>query len=143
MTLLGCDIKQTPPKNHLQKVTLKLEKSLQVKLQKKEDSSNFQITAIVQNPNPILDASIEWVVIDPGNNKILSRKFNYTGPESKKILFNSGDIELLQPELNYKIVFVFNGRTATEEVRKTEIYNSLLQNELDQAIKNLEERGRN
>lgn len=138
---VGCSEKRAP-KDHLSKVTLKLEKSVNIKLTKEgKGGTDFNISASVQSLNPIQTAEIQWIVINPENQKIIQRTESFRGPSSN-MNFDSGHISLVNAESNHKIVFIFNAKTELEEIHKTEIYNSLLQEELDQAIKKLEERGR-
>lgn len=140
MSLAACDAKK-PTKDHLSQVTLKLEKPVQVKLIKQGRSkSNFDLKAEVNSKEVIQSAQITWVVTDDNNHVIKSWTAKLDTP-SDSMTFDSGTIDLPNPEINHKIVFIFDGQTASDKIYKTEIYNSLIQEELDQAVKDLEERG--
>jgi hypothetical protein len=141
LVTIGCTEKRTP-KDHLNKVTLKLEKSVDIKLSKLgKNGTDFNIIANIQSQSPIQTAEIQWIVINPENQKVIQRTESFKGPSST-LDFDSGNLSLVNSESNHKIVFILNAKTDTEEIHKTEIYNSLIQEELDQAIQKLEERGR-
>lgn len=138
---VGCTEKRTP-KDHLSKVTLKLEKSVDIKLTKEgKGGTDFNINANIQSQSPIQSAEIQWIVINSENQKIIQRADSFKGP-STIFSFNSDTISVSDPDKNHKIVFIFKGKTELEDIHKTEIYNSLIQEDLDEAIKKLEERGR-
>jgi hypothetical protein len=139
----GCNQKTSLPKNHLKHVTLKLEKPISIKLKKVGKSlSSFNILAEVSNSTPILEANINWIVVDENNQKILNLKSNYSGSK-KELSFDSGNIELPTPDQNYKIIFIFSGKTSSEEINKTEVYNSLIQDEINSALSDLQDRANN
>ena len=138
----GCTQKSAEV-DHLKKVTLKLAKPLTVRLSKEgSNSSNFNLIADVQNDQPILNANVKWILLDANEVKLSEKTESYKGTD-KKLKFDSGNIEILNPELNHKIIFVFSGKTQSDEINKTEIYNSLIQPELEQALQNLQERAKN
>lgn len=138
---VGCSEKRVP-KDHLSKVTLKLEKSVDIKLTKEgKGGTDFNINAAIQSQSPIQSAEIQWIVINPENQKVIQRVESFKGPSSN-FSFNSENISVSEPDKNHKIVFIFKGKTELEDIHKTAIYNSLIQEDLDEAIKKLEERGR-
>lgn len=138
---VGCTEKRTP-KDHLSKVTLKLEKSVDIKLTKEgKGGTDFNINASIQSQSPIISAEVQWIVINPDNQRIIQRSEIYNGPSSNFSL-NSNTITVSDPDKNHKIVFIFKGKTELEDIHKTEIYNSLIQEDLNEAVKKLEERGR-
>ena len=117
-------------------------KPLTVSLSKEgSHNSDFNLLAHVENNEPILSANIKWILLDANDAKLSEKTETYSGKD-KKLIFNSGNIEILNPELNHKVIFVFSGKTESDEINKTEIYNSLIQLELDQAIQNLQERAK-
>ncbi len=141
LTITNCSYK-SGTKDQIKHLTLKLEKSLNVRLEKKGKSkSTFNIIAHVDSPEPFLSGSFKWIVTDFNNQKISEISEDFSGPLTS-ISFDSGTIDLANPELNYKIIFIFNGKTKTESIHKTQIYNSLIQEDLDRAIEDLQERNK-
>ena len=141
LSISGCD-KKRPPKDHLSKVTLKLEKPIQIKLLKQGKSNSiFNLKAEVSSKEVVNSAQITWVITDDNNHVVKSWMEKLSAPGTV-MTFDSGTIEIPNPDKNHKIVFIFDGQTASDKLYKTEIYNSLLQEDLDRAIKDLEERGR-
>lgn len=141
LAVASCNYKSSQ-KDHIKHLTLKLEKSLSVKLTKEGKSkSAFNIVANVISPEPILLGTIIWIVTDSNNQKISKKNEDFRGPMTS-ISFDSGNIELPNPELNHKVVFIFNGKTASETIHKTQVYNTLIQDDLDEAVKDLQERNK-
>lgn len=129
-------------KDHLQRVTLKLAKPVEIKVHKEGNSnSHFFVSANVKYIEPFLQAEGKWVILDP-EEKIVYESTQTFKDKSHDLKFQSDEISLPEADYNYKIVFIFSGQTATEEVHKTEIFYSLNQQEIDDALKELRERAK-
>lgn len=138
--LLNSCTQKSEPKSHLKHVTLKLSKSLTIALHKIGKSpSDFNIEAEVYSPDPILKANAHWIILDSEEKQISKTSSEFNGSDTN-LRFDSGHIRLKNPNLNHKIVFIFNGKTTKNTINKTAIYNSLIQDEIDSAIKELQDR---
>lgn len=130
-------------KHHLSYVTLKLEKPLEITLTKiGSDSNHFNLVANVESKEVLNESIFSWIVVDEfdqqifRDDKIFERAF-------KSATFDSGTLNLPTETENYKIVFVYQGKTKNDVFNKTVIYNSLIQEDVDRAVEELKDRADN
>ncbi len=127
----------------IKQITLKLSKDLDVQLEKLgKSNTNFNVLAKVKSPNIVIDATITWIVSD-SNDQVLLKVSNEQSINQKEFEIESENFNLPSEDENYKIVFIFNGRTSAEDINKTSIYYSKNQDDIDKAILDLQDRANN
>lgn len=124
----------------IQKITLKLSKNINVNLEKiGSTNTNFNMLAKIQSEETIIDASITWLVSD-STDQVLFKSTDELVLNKKTFEIESENFNLPSEDENYKIIFIFNGRTNSEDINKTEIYYSKTQEDIDKAIQDLQDR---
>ncbi len=137
---VSCIKNTTLPKQDINKITLKLSKNLKIKLDKiGKSNTNFNILATVQSQNIILNANTTWIITDSNDQEIL-KKSSIIQINKNSFEIESENFNLPSEDEDYKIIFIFNGRTSSEDINKTAIYYSKTQEEIDAAISDLKDR---
>lgn len=138
--LTSCSQNQILAPQDINKITLKLSKKLDIEL-KKIGSSNttFNMMAKVSSETKILQANVIWIITDSEDHELF-RKSNTISLNQSNFEIESETFQLQNEEENYKVVFIFNGKTESEDINKTSIYYTKTQDELDKALSDLKDR---
>lgn len=138
--IISCTKHKFIAEQDIQKITLKLSKNININLEKiGSTNTNFNMLAKIQSEETIINASITWLVSD-STDQVLFKSTDELVLNKKTFEIESANFNLPSEDENYKIIFIFNGRTNSEDINKTEIYYSKTQEDIDKAIQDLQDR---
>lgn len=125
---------------HFHSITHKLSTPLKINLSRLGSGNPFQLKATLEASDELKSLSSRWILVSPDGIETLIQTESTSKEKPLHYILTSHNIELDDPSQNYKIVLIIDAENAKTKFKKTQVYNSLYQEDIDRAKKDLLER---